>query len=364
MNKICLISNYASAYRTAIYVEMNKQLGCDFFFGDKCLDIKKMDYNLLTNVTEGKNIKIGPCIWQKGAIRQFLKSYDSFIVLGQLDFMSTWVILLLSKFSSKMVYLWAHGWYGRENFIKTVIKKIFFKLADGLFIYGDYAIELMKNEGFKADKLHAIHNSLDYDKQIAIRKNINPSEIYQDHFKNANPNLIFIGRLTSVKRLDMILDALRMLKERNIEYNLTYIGTGEDLERLQKIVTDYKLDNNVWFYGASYQESELSELIYNADVCISPGNVGLTAIHCLTYGCPVITHNNFPMQMPEFEVVKSGVTGDFFECNNIDSLADTINNWFSISHNREYIRLAAYKIIDESWNPHYQIVVLKKALLK
>ncbi len=222
----------------------------------------------------------------------------------------------------------------------------------------------MKNEGFKADKLHAIHNSLDYDKQIAIRKNINPSEIYQDHFKNANPNLIFIGRLTSVKRIDMILDALRMLKERNIEYNLTYIGTGEDLERLQKIVTDYKLDNNVWFYGASYQESELSELIYNADVCISPGNVGLTAIHCLTYGCPVITHNNFPMQMPEFEVVKSGVTGDFFECNNIDSLADTINNWFSISHNREYIRLAAYKIIDESWNPHYQIVVLKKALLK
>ena len=43
------------------------------------------------------------------------------------------------------------------------------------------------------------------------------------------------------------------------------------------------------FQGAVFDESN-SELIYHSDLCVSPGNVGLTAIHSLTYGVPVATH--------------------------------------------------------------------------
>lgn len=54
-----------------------------------------------------------------------------------------------------------------------------------------------------------------------------------------------------------------------------------------------------------------AEFIYNADLCVSPGNVGLTAMHSLVFGCPVITHNCFEWQMPEFEAIQPGITGDF-----------------------------------------------------
>lgn len=365
MGKICLISNFASDYRTAIYVEMSRQLGCDFVFGNKCSDIKKMDYSLLSsNVTDVNISKVGPLLWQPKAIRQLFKPYDKYIVLGQPNFVTTWILLILAKFTKKKIYLWTHGWYGRESAVKKIVKKIFFGLADGLFVYGDYAINLMIKEGFSKNKLHAIHNSLDYDKQLDIRKNISQTPIYTNHFKNSNPNLIFIGRLTKVKQLDMILDMLRISNDDQNHYNLTYIGSGEDEQRLRELTKQYGLADQVWFYGACYEERELAELIYNADLCIAPGNVGLTAIHCLTYGCPIITHNDFTMQMPEFEVIKAGVTGDFFECNNLESLIDTVDNWFLASHNRDDIRKVSYQVIDKSWNPHYQIQLLKSVLLK
>lgn len=363
MNKLCLITNYASDYRIAIYTKMSHELGCDFVFGDKSIGsgIKKMDYSLLGgNVSEVRISKVGSLLWQHRSIGQLFKPYDKYILLGQPDFASTWIFLLLAKFTKKRTFLWTHGWYGRESRVKKIIKKIFFGLADGVFVYGDYAIELMKKEGFDQNKLYAIHNSLDYDTQLKIRENISKTPIYKNHFENDNYNLIFIGRLTKVKQLDMILD----LAEASSKYNITYIGSGEDEQRLKEIATRYGIESRVWFYGACYQESELAQLIYNADLCVAPGNVGLTSIHALTYGCPVVTHNDFTMQGPEFEVIKEGVTGAFFEYNNLGSLIEVVNKWFSAANDRSKIRSASYKIIDEGWNPHYQIEVLKNALLR
>ncbi|MFI3316699.1 MAG: glycosyltransferase [Rikenellaceae bacterium] len=342
---------------------MDKYLDCDFVFGDTCDDIKQMDYSLLNSkVINVKNIKIGPFVWQQGVIRQLYQPYKNYILLGQLNILSMWIFMLLAKFTHKKIFLWTHGWYGRESTVKKNIKKLFFSLADGMLIYGDYAINLMKKEGFKASKLFAIHNSLDYDKQITIRNNIMPTSVYTDHFGNDNHNLIFIGRLTKIKQLDMILEALKQSNQAGINYNLTYIGRGEDEDQLRNIAKELGIEKQVWFYGACYAEEELSQLIYSADLCVAPGNVGLTSIHCLTYGCPVVTHNNFPMQMPEFEAIKEGETGAFFTYNNQDSLTETINKWFSLSLNREDVRAAAYKEIDERWNPHYQIEIIKNLL--
>ena len=67
--------------------------------------------------------------------------------------------------------------------------------------------------------------------------------------------------------------------------------------------------------------------------------------------------------MPEFEAIKPGVTGDFFERDNVESLANCISNWFKSKENcRENIRQQCYQEIDNCWNPHYQLSVLKSVL--
>ncbi len=360
--KIALIYNFAQHYRTNIFSLMDQQLNIDFYFGDKYLNVKKMDYSLLQNkVTEVKNCEFGPIGWQKGVVGLLSKKYDTYIMLGEPMVLSTWIILLFARFGGKRVFLWTHGWYGKETRIRAFIKKIFFGLADGCLLYGNYAKRLMINEGLNPSKLTVIHNSLLYDKQIIIRHKLEVSHVFKDHFKNGYPTVIFVGRLTPVKKLNQLINAQAICRKRGFLFNVTFIGNGQILDELQDVVKNNNLSEFVWFYGASYNEEELSSLIYNADLCVAPGNIGLTAMHAMVYGCPCISHNDFKWQMPEFEAINEGVTGTFFERDNVESLANAIESWLKKS-NRENIRKACYEEIDKEWNPHIQLEIIKKAI--
>lgn len=366
--KLCLIYNYAQHYRTNIFTLMDKEFGCDFVFGDSMSDVKKMDYSILHGKVTETHTKqfVGGWYWQPGVVDQLFKEYDHYILLGETRALSTWIFCILARIlkPKKKVYFWTHGWYGKETKLESFIKKLEFKLPNGgIFTYGDYARQLMIKEGFNVDKLYPIHNSLAYDKQIAIRKELVPNNVYQKHFGNENPNLFFVGRLTPVKQLDQILDAMDICNKRGQHYNLTFIGGGAEADNLKAKTESLGLNDQVWFYGPCYDEKELSSLIYNADLCVAPGNIGLTAMHSMVFGTPCITHNDFPYQMPEFEAIKEGKTGTFFRRNDVEDLADKIDEWFRVNATeREVVRKACMDEIDTNWNPYYQIEVLKKGL--
>lgn len=363
MTNTCLIYNYAQHYRKGVFIKLDNELQCDSYFGDKMGDVNKMDYNLLPHFQkELINIPlIPPFYWQSGAVSLIFKNYKHYILLGEYYCLSTWLILILSKFSSKKVHLWTHGWYGNESFLKRLIKNLFW-LADNILLYGEYAKKLMIKEGFNAGKLHVVFNSLDYERQLKERERLSQNSLYGKHFKNDNPTLIFIGRLTKVKKLDMILEAMQTLKSEGIHFNFVFVGEGEEKGKLEKLVKDYQLCSSVWFYGASYDEKEISNLIFNATLCISPGNVGLTAMHSLVYGTPVITHNDFPNQMPEFEAIVAGKSGVFFNRNSLSDMTEKIKFWLLEKTDREKIRIDCFDRIDQFYNPQYQTKVIKNLI--
>lgn len=362
MKKICLIYNFAQHYRTSIFSLIDKEFECDFVFGDKYLDVKKIDYSLLKSVKEVKNLDFHGIKWQKGVLKYAFKKYNAYIVIGEPAIISTWLLMIICKIIGKPVYLWSHGWYGKETKIRIIIKKLFYRLSTGVLLYGTYAKKLMIQVGIPERKLHVIYNSLDYEAQLQQRQALTTSAIYQEHFNNDNHNLIFVGRLTKVKKLDMILDAMTLAKQNGVLYNCTFIGNGEEREMLEQKVATCGLAEHVWFYGACYNEAELSKLIYNADLCVAPGNVGLTAMHSLVYGCPIITHDNFPYQMPEFEAIVPNKTGLFFRSDSVQSLSETINNWFALQLMRDDVRQMAYEEMENHWNPKVQIELLKSII--
>lgn len=366
MIKVCIISNSAPNYRTAIFSRIDKEWDCEWFIGRYKTDIKPMDSEVLKKVTYVDNKKIYKSFWIQKKIQNLIrkKDFTHYIVWGEPYNLSTWWFLIQKNllFRKKKVYLWSHGWYGREGLIKKIMKKLFFGMADGVLTYGEYAKSVAILQGFDSKKIYPIHNSLDHKLQSQIRKTIKKSNLYQQHFKNPYPNIIFIGRITRVKRLELLLKAVRILKEKNEFYNVTIIGNGPKLKELYELSKTLELNDNVWFYGASYDESINAQLIFEADCCVSPGNVGLTAMHSMVYGTPVLTHNNFKNQMPEFEAIKPGLTGDFFNFDNENSIAECIRNWISSHPNRELIRDECYKEIDLRWTPEYQIDILKKII--
>ena len=161
----------------------------------------------------------------------------------------------------------------------------------------------------------------------------------------------------------MIIDSMKMLKDAGRPVNAVFIGKDVEEVHLERYAEQCGLQANVWMYGPCYDDTIIGQMFFDATVCVSPGNVGLTAIHSLSFGCPVITHNNFSYQNPEFEAITPGVTGDFFEKDHLSSLTQTIDKWACHSlTEREETRRAAFKEIDRQWNIHYQIKIIKEVL--
>lgn len=366
MIKLCCIFNTPSLYRESIYRHIEDSYDCDWYFEDTDNKLKTFDTSAFHHVSYLHSCLLGPFYWVKGVLRLLRKDeYNQYLMMGHSRNLSTLCFLLLKKlfYPRKKAYLWTHGLYGKESKVELLWKKWLFGLADELLIYGDYACNLMVDAGFKPERLHAIHNSLSYDVQLDLRRKMTRSRIYETYFGNNHCVIIFIGRLLPVKKLNLLVEAVALLKQRGHCYNMVFIGDGSESDKLKGLTDKLNIKNQVWFYGACYDEKVNAELIYNADLCVAPGNIGLTAIHVLMFGCPVVTHNDFSYQMPEFEVIKSDLTGGFFEKGNLVSLADVIQCWFSTHDaNRDIVRDDCYKEIDTNWNPKYQMEVIKSII--
>lgn len=363
--RICCIFNYAPHYRVSIYQLLDKELDCDIYFGDNVhANIKKLDLQTLKNAKELKSLWLFNRIyWIVGSVRLIFMPYKKYLLTGQMNCISNWIILFLAKLLKKEIFIWNHGWYGNETRIQISMRKYFYSFVSGFFLYGEYAKKLMIHQGIDESKLHIVFNSLDYSKALEVRKKLTKTNVYNTKFNYLAPVLLFIGRVQSTKRLELLIAAVKNLKTKGREINLVIIGDGDEKRRLEKLVNTYSLPQNVWFYGQCYEESELGMLIYNADLCVSPGNLGLTAIHSLSYGTPVITHNDFKNQMPEFEAITPGKTGAFFEVNDLRSLEFEIERWLKLNPEKSAnIIEDCYKTIDDKYNPDFQIKVFKRIL--
>lgn len=361
MKKVCFILNVTPHYRIGIYEELDKVFDCYIVSGVKNQDIKAMDLSHFRHkpVYVDDVVFRGKKMWQKGILKYAFGDYDCYIMSEDIHKINHWLFLIICKLRGKRVYAWTHAWYGKESKMTAFIKRRFYHLFYGIFTYGDRAKELMIKEGFRGDRIWPIHNSLDYKKQIVLRDQNPVSPIYKEHFGNDNPVIVFIGRLTKVKRLEMLLEALKGIHDNN----LVFVGDGTEKDKLETMAASLNLTDRVWFYGASYNEEENAKLLYNADLCVAPGNVGLTAMHAMVYGCPVISHNDFKWQMPEYEAIHEGETGSFFESGDVQSLTDAIKKWFDTHPDRDRARQACNNVIDSEWNPNYQIEIFRKVLI-
>ena len=367
---LCCIFNYAPHYRLPIYKKIDDTIPAHFYFGNTVFNnehIEKLDYSQLNGFQKELKVrclKIGHLSIEctEGWIRLALnRKYKQYLITPNQFALNQWIFLLLCFVLGKKVYVWMHGLKNSRVSSKTLyVWKLYDFFITGSFLYGNLARDNMIRLGFNPNKLHIIYNSLDYDVSVKLRDMIldNP---YRNHFLNDLPVLLFIGRLTVVKKLHMISKATEILKKRGINVNVVIIGDGPESINIQNSIA-VEDKHKYWFVGSLFDETEIARYLYNADLCVSPGNVGLTGIHALSYGLPVITNDNFETQMPEFEAIEKGVSGDFFMENDVEDLAYKIELWLKNNTDRELVRNRCYGVIDSKYNPNYQVNLVKTIL--
>lgn len=214
--------------------------------------------------------------------------------------------------------------------------------------------------GFPASQLVTIYNSLDHRAHKQLRESISSSRLLKDHFGNNNPVVIYIGRLQKSKKLEQIVQAQALLKQKGRAFNFVVLGPKTEGEFLEDEIKKHGLENETWFYGPCYEEATIAEFLINAQVCVSPGPIGLTAIHAASFGLPIVTNDLLQQQMPEFEVIVEGQTGSFFKNDDIDALAMAIEKWAFLSpEERKSCEEMAIERVDQYYNPDFQVNLLQ-----
>ncbi|MBA5866046.1 MAG: glycosyltransferase [Nitrospira sp. CR1.3] len=305
-------------------------------------------------------------LWQRGLIGLAVsRKFDAMIFLGNANFLSTWVAALLARLTLKRVLFWTHGWIKNERGGKAIIRHLFYALAHGLLLYGHRAKQIGVSEGYPADKLYVVYNSLDYEQQRRIRRRISREElqaIRNSLFgESATPLIVCTARLTAACQFPLLLEAMDMLRCEGHIVHALLIGDGPEQTGLESLARAKRLP--VRFYGPCYNEAELAGMIMAANVTVSPGKVGLTCMHSLAYGTPVITHDNFDTQGPEFEAILPAKSGDFFRFQDSEDLARVIRQWTGSGDIRsEREREVCYDVIEKRYNPGFQRKVIELAL--
>lgn len=379
---VAVIYHYFALYRYSVMNELMKS--------------KKIKYTLFSARTSGNDIKtINPVyanrsiiegglrwkfiknvwffnnrfLWQKGVVRLALQGkFDAYILLGNVYFISTWIAAIIIRLRGKKLYFWTHGVTSNEGGLKWYIRKTLYDVGDGLLLYGHRAKTIMKKNGFKK-KMYVIYNSLGTTEEIVISNNIHDESLIEkknELFQNPNlPIIIFVGRLTYYKRLDQIIKAAQILADENFKINILFVGDGVALNSLKDLALSYNLLDFCNFFGPCYDKKELELLFDISSICVSPGEVGLTAMASLGNGTPVITHDDFNSQKPEYEAIIPDVNGLFFKRNSVSDLAFTIKKWID-EHNNisiKVIKKNCHKIIKEKYNSNHQATLINEIIL-
>ena len=357
-------------YRRAIVELLAQSKRADFtFVGDDheylhSVETASFSPNVRFHLAPARHL-FGPFMWQWGAVRWAICSrFDTVIMHAVPHWPCTWIGAIAARLLGKKVFFWGHGYLSRPQGLKGLIRRLFYPLPHQHLFYGRLSKAYAMDLGWPAERLHVIYNSLDLVVQQGHRKSITPAicrALREELFGNADtPVVICTTRLIAMRRLDLLLESLAQLKRQGTNANLILVGEGP--ERTKLISQAERLGVRVHLEGACYDEARIASLIMASNVTVSPGRTGLTAIHSLVYGVPVVSHGDPDDQAPEWEAIIPGKTGSYFERGSAASLAVAMRPWLESGAVTEQTRAACIDVVERFWNPEFQCGAIERAV--
>lgn len=370
MLKVAVVYHIWPHYRAAVMRAMDRSDLIEYTFisgGKDYHGIKHVDPAAVKRFEVAPYWTLGNLLIQPDVVRLVASGkYDAVICLADLHFVGNWAAALVGRIKHVPVLFWGHGWLRRSRRIKHALQKLYYGLAQHLLIYAERGKRIGIESGFADEKMTVVYNSLDvqsadtvfFDIEAGRLSSINPRDLFADPDL---PLLVCVARLTPQCRFDVLLEAAAIMQREGRPVNILLVGEGPERKKLEKMAVKDAL--NVHFFGACYDEALVGQIIYHADATVSPGKIGLTAMHTLMYGTPAITHNNWNEQMPEVEAVADGKTGMLFEQGNPRALADAIREWLGNGLSREAVRAQCRDEIHRKWSPDIQADIIERVIV-
>lgn len=249
---------------------------------------------------------LGPFVLQR-QVAATLASIRPDVVVSMLDLRwPAYMLPVLRRSLDVRWILWGPG-YGRSRLANRVRDGVL-RRADGLLLYGTTGVADFVRRGTPRDRIFVAPNTIHV-----------PN--HRDFGGEAKSSLLFVGALQKRKRLDLVIDAFAEISDALPgDTTLDIVGDqpkeGEvgrfkiDVETrsvLRQQAEAAGVGERVVFHAGTQNEEDLANFFKRAHAYVSPGHVGLGALHSFAYGVPVVTRKKqYPSHGAEIENLKDG----------------------------------------------------------
>jgi len=279
-----IVTHLPALYKVNLYNELAKKLNIFVVFvSDESKFKRSADFSSLKNVHFEHTVLSNKAFQNRSKLKILKTLCKLFsvirtnqykrILLDGWDLPEFWMVALMSPNKKNCLALESTVIESITDGIKGIVKKAFLSMINIVFASGNLHVELLKK--------------LNYTKTINITKGV--GIINKPAFENKNKiyekKFLFIGRLSKVKNLEMLINVFNDLPE----HKLTIIGHGEDEKHLKSIA-----NKNILFLGP-IENSKLKSEFQKNNVFILPSirePWGLVIEEALYFRLPVIVSEN------------------------------------------------------------------------
>ena len=158
--------------------------------------------------------------------------------------------------------------------------------SDAIISYSNFGREYFMALGIPKHRIFVATNVIDTDAKIKDIGNYNISEVYKQAHMDSKFNVLYVGALTKVKKVDILIRAFAKLESYYLgQIKLTIIGDGHEKVYLKKLSENLAI-KNIQFEGQLFDG--VSKYFLASDVFVLPGLGGLAISDALVHGLPVI----------------------------------------------------------------------------
>lgn len=177
-------------------------------------------------------------------------------------------LIIISKFNRKKIVITPHGMLRRRDCQNDKFKLFLLKFIKYIFLDVDYFQFLTEEE--KLDTVDYISKKSKYIIQSNWVRKINNNFAYKSKYNKELFNIVFLGRIHPVKRIDFQIKLISLLNEENINCNLNIIGPISDqnyYEQLKELANRFNISNQIKFLGPIYNQEKFAYIKYS-DCCL------------------------------------------------------------------------------------------------
>ena len=287
---------------------------------------------------KNKIVRIGgkELIWQP--CLKDLKDKDMVIVEQANKLLINYYLMFNRKRLGLKFCYWGHGRNRqmKENSVYNKFKYIFIKNCDWWFAYTQSVKEFLIEMGVPANKITPVQNAINTEELRSEYLQISHSkaaEIKESIGIKSDIIGIYCGAMYSEKRIDFLLETCYKVKKQIPEFNMIFIGSGEDFYKVKEAAKDQG-----WIHclGSKFGQERVKYFRISA-VQLMPGAVGLGILDSFAMETPLVTTVQ-DFHGPEISYLENGKNGIITK-NNIEEYTDAV---VDLLLSKKYLQMAEY----------------------